>query len=509
MAADETSTLLSKRPKPPRVTATSYYYSPKIQRFYRFTSTKSSPFIALYRRPLEIYDDAKQQQQPIINPQTETTGLLTRSMVLPSHGTDPSHRWILVSVGGRTGWARRTVPTTNTPVDEENPTICLPCTDNSKTSKEQRFPSFHPADSFQAKEGWMGNHIFLCRGKLMLGSDASLFYITNLLLFASMGIYFFLIAKHQQLYQQQPNDVQYYSAILSAIGSTLYLWRAATLDPGILPPDSSPYRPPPPMDSIPQGGSIPINSGPSGYRYCSTCNIFRPPRSKHCNSCNVCVAKFDHHCPWVGNCIGLRNHGAFFVFLCFISVWCCVVFYGCIVVVMGSYGEVVENVHRLAEEKDSTIHDNSNNINNNFEQEHDKQRHYESYENVMTDYQILFEIISSQPLEVILGSFALLCAWSLVSLTCFHALLVSLAQTTNERVRGVYQYGGVENEEDEGCCRNWMTFCGSGGSVQSLLPDFSEVVRLPEDRRGKEGVWEDWKAGDSLSSLISPHCGDG
>ena len=33
--------------------------------------------------------------------QSDTTGLLTRSMVLPSHGTDPSGKWILVSVGGR------------------------------------------------------------------------------------------------------------------------------------------------------------------------------------------------------------------------------------------------------------------------------------------------------------------------------------------------------------------------------------------------------------------------
>ncbi len=78
-----------------------------------------------------------------------------------------------------------------------------------------------------------------------------------------------------------------------------------------------------------------------------------------------------------------------------------------------------------------------------------------------------------------LCAFAVLCAWSLTSLTCFHALIITLAQTTNERVRGVYQYGGVRNPADRGCWRNWLELCCSG-VPDSLLPrDFSEVVTLP------------------------------
>jgi hypothetical protein len=129
-----------------------------------------------------------------------------------------------------------------------------------------------------------------------------------------------------------------------------------------------------------------------------------------------------------------------------------------------------------------------------------------SYEHVMMDYQMAMQIVSSLPVEVFMGLFSLLCTWSLLSLTCFHALLISLAQTTNERVRGVYQYGGVENVDDLGCWRNWTSVMCRSKTVESLLPDFSEVATLPEGR-GKESVWVDWKADESFTSLITPESG--
>lgn len=54
-------------------------------------------------------------------------------------------------------------------------------------------------------------------------------------------------------------------------------------------------------------------------KYCATCNLTKPARSKHCAYCDNCVERFDHHCPWVGNCIGRRNYAVFVWFL----TWTC------------------------------------------------------------------------------------------------------------------------------------------------------------------------------------------
>lgn len=48
---------------------------------------------------------------------------------------------------------------------------------------------------------------------------------------------------------------------------------------------------------------------------CSTCGIFKVPRSKHCSMCKKCVPRMDHHCVWLNNCIGQENYGAFMIFL--------------------------------------------------------------------------------------------------------------------------------------------------------------------------------------------------
>lgn len=88
------------------------------------------------------------------------------------------------------------------------------------------------------------------------------------------------------------------------------------------------------------------------------------------------------------------------------------------------------------------------------------------------------------------GSFTLLCAWSLVSLLLFHGMIISAAQTTNERVRGVYNAaGGLANVADKGCWRNWFRAFCYPVAVSRLPRDMSNTVICEYVQ--EETVWDE------------------
>jgi len=63
-----------------------------------------------------------------------------------------------------------------------------------------------------------------------------------------------------------------------------------------------------------------VNARLTKIKYCSTCDIYRPPRAVHCGICNCCIERLDHHCPWLGTCVGKRNYKYFIVFISLVAV---------------------------------------------------------------------------------------------------------------------------------------------------------------------------------------------
>ena len=209
----------------------------------------------------------------------------------------------------------------------------------------------------------------------------------------------------------------------------------------------------------------------------------------------------------------------FFIFLCSVSVLTVLITVSCVRVLSECYLEGVKESERLHHhhqnaknneddmefnyEDDTTwlfgngTNNSDNNNNSTLPQSLLHQFHYH----------IALQILSKQPIELAFGLFGLLCAWSITSLTCFHALIITLGQTTNERVRGVYQYGGVINPADRGCWRNWMEMMWRKVPDSRLPKDFSDVVDLKDVSQGdecsgeggtktivlEESVWPGWQ----------------
>jgi len=201
---------------------------------------------------------------------------------------------------------------------------------------------------------------------------------------------------------------------------------AATIDPGVIPRDNS-------AEATRKGKREFVKEMEGGvkYKWCRTCRIYRPPRSKHCPVCDNCVDKFDHHCPWVGNCIGRRNYVHF---QCFIHTAFLLVIAGFVL----SYIFFTLYAHKHGKNLVEAMGDNGG---------------------------VLFTLI-----------IAFLGLLPVGGLSVYHAYLATVNRSTNEDVNDVFKR--IENPYDEGTCKNMSAVCWpSGRSSKLLMPQASKKER--------------------------------
>jgi hypothetical protein len=211
----------------------------------------------------------------------------------------------------------------------------------------------------------------------------------------------------------------------------------------------------------------PINlitpQSPYTYKYCNTCNIFRPPRSKHCNTCNTCVYGFDHHCPWIGNCIASNNYNYFVAFLISVTALVGVYVERMMRVCFGYFCFIFWNVRNNYTSDDEIDADSDTNTDTDTDTTTNASTIYTTTTTTTTA-----DDANTLPLRyTLLMIISLPTFISLLSLLVYHIQIIGNNETTYENVRRVYKrkwgkdsfsrsYGNVY---DRGFLRNVIDFC--------------------------------------------------
>lgn len=152
-----------------------------------------------------------------------------------------------------------------------------------------------------------GNVKFLCNRRLSLGPQPKHLMLTFV---AKITIFIMYISV---VVPNHPASFFLYIGMPCLMIMVYLLLKTTLTDPGIIPSCISDEE----CANLRLNSSL-FGSSPQdsvALRYCSTCNIPKPPRSKHCKDCNVCINRMDHHCPFTGSCIGIRNYRYFFLYI--------------------------------------------------------------------------------------------------------------------------------------------------------------------------------------------------
>lgn len=242
---------------------------------------------------------------------------------------------------------------------------------------------------------WQGNNTICCDGRIIGGPQKRNFLYTLVLIIIPslcfiFGVCWNYIVEFDSYYVLV---VYLFLTIISLLSFALTAFSDPGIIPrGILPPDvERSYKGPVHIKQrLMIGGRL------YELKWCSTCHVFRPPRSFHCYICNNCVERFDHHCPWIGNCIGLRNYAYFSFFVNSLQLVCVWALFHCVYIL---YLRATSDEAR------------------------DR--------NAWSQFLFAFQ---KEYMAMITGVFVFIAMWFVIGLTWFHWFLVCVGKTTNEQV---------------------------------------------------------------------------
>jgi len=347
-----------------------------------------------------------------------------------------------------------------------NPTTSITSTTNSltenKLSKREDINLLHSSNADHANpqpqstllgagrkfENWPGNNKFCCDGHFMSGPDRKTMF--NSVLLITIPTFTFFGTECPYLWNNLSPAIPIVAVVIF-ICAIYHLLKSHFRDPGII-ERNIPYfdaeKDNPFKVTHPEEYKEHIVNGIKiSTKYCTTCNIYRPPRAHHCGVCDNCVERFDHHCPWVGNCVGLRNYNNFYMFVTSTSI-------------LGIYVLAFSLTHFIL------FFINNSNSSQDFGDR-------------------LGYTFANAPVSLILVIFCLFACFPVSGLAVFHTYLICINQTTNEDIKYTFYQG---NPYSKGIIKNcyYHFFPPKTQTINfrdKVPPEKEKVFQLPKEKR--------------------------
>jgi hypothetical protein len=264
-----------------------------------------------------------------------------------------------------------------------------------------------------------GNNKVFCKGRFISGPDARSCVISVMMVLVPSIVWQAMIGP---FFAIQSSVLVPIVGIILQIGSLAFMVATSLSDPGIMPHQKDYAEHYDSKNKVfrtkvpPRYYDLILRGHPFRLKFCTTCNIYRPPRCTHCSVCENCIERFDHHCPWIGNCVGKRNYWLFYSFVSLTGTLN-------VFVLATSIAHLVLLCQLYRDEG-------------------------------QPGGDAFVRALKEQPLSAVLAVYSVGIVWFTFGLCMYHNYLVATNQTTYEQIKGTYSSGN--NPFDRGIFGNYV-----------------------------------------------------